>query len=1012
MRPNRLEFEAFGPFPGTEVVEFDPLDDLGLYLVGGPTGAGKTSIFDAMVFALYGKVPGARGRGNNTNLRSNFATGTATARACLEFEAQGTWWRASREPTQRRAVKKGSGETTAPATATLERHDGTTWQPVETGVRKVDAKVVELVGLDHEQFSQVVLLPQGEFQQLLRAGPKERESLMRRLFATEGYERAIEYLKGEARQRKIDSLGAMKTAEEALSSADTSWTVVLRGVRETSTAIGIEAPDWDVDDLDAVAGYDARRRFAEAWSAALTAERKSAYADAAAADEAHRAVEAEAKRFTEAEAHRATLEELEATQTEADDQKAVLDSGKKAAPVVEALDEFDILEERAADAETAHTAAVAGLVTAGLPEGEVPATATRANTASTRWSEGVARFESLMQTQADAVEHEETEATKRESAEAARKAVADVDAEISKQEGEISGLEEQLKAARTAQAALPDAGVELREAEDAKSAVAGLKDARKAVDVAEKALRAAERTKSKADDALEDERSRETLDLAGRLRRDSLVEGEPCPVCGSEEHPAPASSSGRWEASALKAAESEQKAAIGAVGGAEENLGGAKTARTRAERAFDGLKMGDPADDLGPLLKEVETRRKEAATTEDSLRKAAEPTEELAEQVDNARTAFQSKRDERAAKNADASRDDDLADVAASEAKGLHARVTKAVGDDDPADRQAEAEAIVAALGVLVEALGKRETATKSRDTQQRAVDRQMTSGGFGNHAEVRAAACPEETLAALEKQLEIRSTAQQEALAGLQALKTQGVADEAPDVKTAATTLKAANDRAGQFRDADILVAERSRTFNDAVDNARKCAEEASEVSAAYDLAHKVDQVCRGGQRTGSLESWVLARHLRDVAAEASERFQGVSAGRFVFTVVESGEDEAPGPVSLQITDHYNGETREVNSLSGGETFQASLSLALGLADTVQHGQGGIRIDSLFVDEGFGALDAGALDVAINTLSDLQEGGRTVGVISHLDEVKQRIATGLEVVKTDRGSHIVPRRE
>ncbi len=94
MRPNRLEFEAFGPFPGTEVVEFDPLDDLGLYLVGGPTGAGKTSIFDAMVFALYGKVPGARGRGNNTNLRSNFATGTATARTCLEFEAQGAWWRA------------------------------------------------------------------------------------------------------------------------------------------------------------------------------------------------------------------------------------------------------------------------------------------------------------------------------------------------------------------------------------------------------------------------------------------------------------------------------------------------------------------------------------------------------------------------------------------------------------------------------------------------------------------------------------------------------------------------------------------------------------------------------------------------------------------------------------------------------------------------------------------------------------------------------------------------------
>ena len=256
MKPNRLEFEAFGPFPGTEVVEFGPLDDLGLYLVSGPTGAGKTSIFDAMVFALYGKVPGARGRGRrgNTNLRSNFASDKATARACLEFEVQGVSWRASREPTQRRAVKKGSGQTTAPATATLERHDGATWQQVETGVRKVDAKVTELVGLNHEQFSQVVLLPQGEFQQLLRAGPKERESLMRRLFATEGYELALDYLKKEAQQRKIDSHGARKTAEDALSSADTSWDVLLRGVREASTATGIEAPDWDVDDLDAVAG--------------------------------------------------------------------------------------------------------------------------------------------------------------------------------------------------------------------------------------------------------------------------------------------------------------------------------------------------------------------------------------------------------------------------------------------------------------------------------------------------------------------------------------------------------------------------------------------------------------------------------------------------------------------------------------------------------------------------------------------------------------------------------------
>ena len=1025
MKPNRLEFEAFGPFPGTEVVEFGPLDDLGLYLVSGPTGAGKTSIFDAMVFALYGKVPGARGRGRrgNTNLRSNFASDKATARACLEFEVQGVSWRASREPTQRRAVKKGSGQTTAPATATLERHDGATWQQVETGVRKVDAKVTELVGLNHEQFSQVVLLPQGEFQKVLQAEPQERNRLMRRLFATEGYERAIKYIEEEARQRRNDLHAAKGKVEGAISGAEKAWTNVLRGTRETSTATGIAVPDWDDDDRDAVAGYDARRRFAEAWSATLTAARKSAVADAAAADEVHRAIEAAAVRFDAAEVHRKTLEEFEATQAEAEDQEAVVDSGKKAAPVMEPLAELDVLEGKVAGAEAEHAAAIAGLVAAGLSEDEVPATATRANTASTRWSKAGERFEGLVQALAGADEHEEVEATNRGSADTARQAVVDADAEILKQGAEIAALKEQHEVAQTAQAEHPGAVTELGNAEAAKSAVGGLKDAREAVANAEKALRAAERAKSEAEATREDERSREALDAAGRLRRDSLVPGEPCPVCGSKDHPAPASLPGRRKAaalenveSALENAESALSAADVDVGVAKGDLRNAKSARTKAEREFDRLKMGDPPDDLGPLLKEVSARRKEAATTDDSLRKAAEPTTELAKQIDTARIALQATRDERVAKDGESSRHDEFADSAAKEAKRLRAGVEKAIGGDDPADRKAEAEAIVAALGVMVKALGDRDTATNARDTQQRAVDRQMTSAGFRDHDEVRAAARPEEEIEAVEEQLEERRITQQKARGGLQELKKQGVPDEAPDVLPSATASKAAIAWADQLGEAVSSADGWRRAFDSAVDNAREFAEEVSEASEIADLFDKVDTVCRGGKRKRSLESWVLARHLRDVAAEASDRFQRVSAGRFVFTVVESGEDESgedepAGLVHLEVTDHFNGDTREVGSLSGGETFQASLSLALGLADTVQQGQGGMRIDSLFVDEGFGALDVdeGALEVAIDALSDLQEGGRTVAVISHVKDVKDRIATGLEVVKTNRGSHIDP---
>jgi len=344
---------------------------------------------------------------------------------------------------------------------------------------------------------------------------------------------------------------------------------------------------------------------------------------------------------------------------------------------------------------------------------------------------------------------------------------------------------------------------------------------------------------------------------------------------------------------------------------------------------------------------------------------------------------------------------------AAGQAETLRGRVTKAVGHDDPTVRRGEARAVVEALAGLVDALGKLEAAAKARDIQLRAVNRQVVAAGFADHDAARDAKRPEEELEALEQRLEERRIAQQEARLVLQELEKQGVPEEAPDVSSAADASKEAVVRVETLGGAVTRIDERCRNFKQAVDNALQRVAEASGVSKVANRADRVDNVCRGIRGTRSLESWVLARHLRAIAAEASQRFQEVSAGRFVFTVVESLDEESQGPARLEITDHYNGETRAVSSLSGGETFQASLSLALGLADTVQQRQGGIHIDSLFVDEGFGSLDLESLDQAMDTLEELQEGGRTVGVISHVSEMKQRIAEGLRVVKTDRGSHI-----
>ena len=178
MRPLALELEAFGPFAAKEEVDFSALTELGLYLVAGDTGAGKTSLFDAMVYALYGKVPGARGDGV-VRLRSDFAKDAATTSVTLEIEVNDARWRVHRTPTQQRDKQRGEGTTEVPAKATLERYDGRAWQEEAAGKRPVDGRILDLLGLDHEQFSQVVLLPQGKFDQVLRADSGDRESFSR-----------------------------------------------------------------------------------------------------------------------------------------------------------------------------------------------------------------------------------------------------------------------------------------------------------------------------------------------------------------------------------------------------------------------------------------------------------------------------------------------------------------------------------------------------------------------------------------------------------------------------------------------------------------------------------------------------------------------------------------------------------------------------------------------------------------------------------------------------------------
>ena len=893
MRPLKLELPAFGPFAGKEEVDFESLADLGLYLVAGNTGAGKTSVFDAMVYALYGKVPGARGtKGEGVaRLRSDFASPSVTAAVKLEFDIRGTVWRAHRTPEQYRARKRGDGPPTkVQAKATLERTTGSSWTEEASGVRAVDARIVELLGLNHEQFSQVVLLPQGKFEKVLQARATEREALLRTLFATEGYERAAEYLKTLAKARIDEEKDAKARADEVLGYSNTAWASALRGLGEVTDSTKVAVSAWVDDGDDPVAGHEARLAHLDEWGKAVDDER---FASDHAVDEKRaelRQAEEQAARFDEAEKLRAALDEFDESKEQADLDGKRLEAARKAGPVVEALEQLEELSVALAEANSSHADVVEALVDAGLPADEVPVSVADANRLSMEWSQTETECRDYVTDLKDAADYAEVARSRTEDAAAVEKKIAGFNEAIRKLSGDLEVLGADLDA----------------------------------------------------------QRERDRTAMAAQLARDVLVDGEPCPVCGSLEHPNPA---------------------ITPKGG--------------------------------------------PGTGFDEVQGLAGNAPGLEEKVDQARKALNDAETARSTEQVSLGKLEALAKEADKESRQRFDKVERALGKGaDPSALAANASAVKERLAAVVRTLGDLVEATNIYEAKEGAVAKFLKSSGFASSDKARSAALPDDEVDEIAERLDDRNKAESVAKSRLDELTKAGISRDRPDVEAASSAVEKAVNHSNVVRAASSTLSERRRVFDEAAEDASKKAAAAVRASAAANLAKTVDEAIRlgktaRGQGARSLESWVLAHHLRVVAAEASVRLLEMTAGRYAFVVSDTDDNGRVVGLRLDIDDRHTNETRSVNSLSGGETFLASLSLALGLADTVQRRSGGIQIDCLFVDEGFGALDNDALDKAIDTLGDLQAGGRTVGVISHVQGVKDRFALGLQIVKTDKGSHI-----
>ena len=911
MRPLTLSLEAFGPFASPQEIDFAALGGGDLFLVHGPTGAGKTTIFDAMVFALYGVVPGTR---PEDRLRADRAPEGRPALVRFRFSLGTAVYRAERTAAWDWPKKRGTGTVREGQTASLVREDaGGAGSVVAARPTEVNEAVERLLGMAAAQFTQVALLPQGEFKNLLVAGAEEREALLQRLFGTETY--------GAIERRLVDMKVDLERRAKELRT-------------RSEEALGGRTAE----------ALSAARSEAEAGLAAAAADAAAKAEVASRAAERFNEVNVLAERFRDLDAARAAIARLEADAPRLREDEARLARGADA----ERVRDWLLAARRAAEERVARTRAD--------ERGRQALAAVRTSRTAAASALAAAR-----------------DVAARKPVEEAEAGLARIDAELSSlrpvaaeagaRAETLASVEAALLAARERDAAEAEGAKQRSTLERASRRVAA------ATGAAEAARREARRLGQEREQG-----------ITGWLAQRRLESGKPCPVCGSTEHPAPASPARRApEREEIEAAEEAARAA-------DADTAAAVLERDLAAQRLDAAAVTAEAArtrEARPVAI-LEADRTAATEARDGSRAAAARLVAL---------------EQGAVKGAAA--------IAAARS-ALDARIAAACAADAEAEatlRAAEAGAAGAAAEL---ARAVQTEATALADAALAASE-----AGFADAAACEAAliAPPDRTVLAASVQRRKDELGAARAQDGSLAAELEG--RQRPDLDGARATQTAAARAATDAAEAKARAEAALQALVTTQERLGALAADAAAVDGELAVVGRVAELTRGKNPLGmSLQRFVLAARLEEVAEAASRRLHLMSAGRFRLRhdVAMERKGSAAG-LGLVVEDAWTGVAdRPVAALSGGETFLASLSLALGLSDVVLRRTGGRRLDALFVDEGFGSLDDETLDQAIRVLEALGGEGRLVGVISHVAELRRRIPARIEVTRTPSGSSVTVR--
>lgn len=1014
MRPIKLTMQAFGAYAKKEVIDFEKLGTEQIFVISGKTGAGKSTIFDAISFAIFGKA--------NTfdresfSMRSHFATDKEITEVTLVFRLKEHIYQISRIPQQEIAKQRGNGTTTSPQKAELYELIGDEMKLLASSVRDVNTKMEELIQLNVDQFRQILMIPQGEFRELLVSDSKEKEAILQRLAHTLYYEKVEKILWEKQKEAEVFVIEARKKvtelAELSLPDEDVAGKTTAE-ISELQTKL-VEKETTTLAEFEEELIFNREQTSKVVEKVTLAKEQLldwqnlDLYTQEVASLEQETDFYATTQKQIEKAKRAGNLrsqdalcirlkEQLQSAET--NEQEITEQANKVAIQFSTAKKQTEILAEQAGELEK-NKRLLFQLEEMEPKLMELESTTVQKQCAELEWKNQTDHLQQVITKQQVL-----TEQTKQ-----AEERLAEIN------QAELANLEAMNK--RTQLEILIEKNRELISKRT--KMVAWEKQKQAEQQTLTQLLSQTETIEM----MIRQEEAKLKNEQAASLA-EHLHDGNACPVCGSIEHPNLATFE---EAADLEKLE-ETKATFQAK----------QLAISTAERAISQLdwQLNEWRDVSELKLTELEENVTANTQTLNDLTKEIEELQSKIAQKETLQTKIETLKNNQSEieleKNNVAQHVESLhqqVQLAAGKLSYLEQAIPAELRDKtifdkqkkmvqtsiqnyeqqkeqvDAAYKQAEKET-TRLESTLTVATKTTLEANKALQVQREIFKEAMKQNHFLSYEDYKQALMSDETLKIQEEKVSAFQKKRHLAISR-QADLTEKLKDkQKPNIDQLESIMKEKQQILAQLEEKTMRQRELVSKRKELIENYQKSIQAVEQAEVNYADIGLLSDAARGkNARRITFERYILAMFLDTIINRANHRLSKMTSGRFeLHRKIEKAKGNVQSGLELEVFDEYTGLTRHVKTLSGGESFKTSLALALSLAEVVQEMAGGISLETMFIDEGFGTLDPESLEVAVECLLETQENGRLVGIISHVPELKERISARLEVTATNHGS-------